>query len=189
MFHPPPPANYAYGMPVAAAPKIRHPNRAPCTTPSKTLYIRNLNEKIKIPVLTTALRALFETYGAVVEIRARHSIRMRGQAFITFAHQDDATRAHGEVQGFLLFGKPMFIEYARMPAEVTVLAEGGDVAAFRRERVEAREQQKPAAAVEEPNKILFLQGLSKDVRVEEIEQTFGAHAGFVEVRWVAVKPD
>ncbi|KAJ1733019.1 hypothetical protein LPJ61_001764 [Coemansia biformis] len=204
---PPPPhmVHMPYGPPPAKMPRIRHPNRPPCTTPSKTLYIRNLNEKTKIPALTAALRALFEMYGEIVEIRARHSIRMRGQAFITFKSQDDAAKAQGEVQGFVLFGKPMFIEFSRMPSETSVAGEGGDVAAFKQERAEAklrREQeaqerlaQAPPPAMpappqdDVPNKILFLQGLPPGVDVGDIERTFAEHPGFVEVRWVAVKPD
>ncbi|KAJ2480228.1 hypothetical protein IWW56_002594 [Coemansia sp. RSA 2131] len=181
-----------YGPPVPApAPKIRHPNRPPCTTPGKTLYIRNLNEKTKLPVLTAALQAVFETYGPVLEIRARHSIQMRGQAFIIYESLSSAERAHAEVQGFLLFDKPMFIEYARSASEATVANEGGDLAEFRARRLEEREERahRVVPEIEVPNKILFLQGLPPNVRVADIEHTFGAHAGFVEVRWVAVKPD
>ncbi|KAJ2616111.1 hypothetical protein H4S08_000923 [Coemansia sp. RSA 1365] len=195
-----------YGPPPAKMRKIRHPNRPPCTTASKTLYIRNLNEKTKLPRLNKALRAIFETYGPIVEIRTRHSIRMRGQAFLTFEEQDDAVKAHGEVQGFVLFGKPMFIEFSRMPAEATIAKEGGDVNAFKEQRVEERERRlKEAedmrarmelaavaaaeAQAEVPNKILFLQGLPPGIEAAEIESTFAMHAGFVEVRWVSVKPD
>ncbi|KAJ2358094.1 hypothetical protein GGF43_001049 [Coemansia sp. RSA 2618] len=182
----------SFGPPMPA-PKIRHPNRPPCTTPSKTLYIRNLNEKIKVPVLTKALQAVFETYGPILEIRARHSIQMRGQAFITYASLSDSVKAHDEVQGFLLFAKPMFIEYARTQSEASVVDEGGDLSAFRAQRVEEREMRRERVAarvVEEvPNKILFLQGLPRDVRAADIESVFAAYAGFVEVRWVAVKPD
>ncbi|KAJ2758201.1 hypothetical protein IWQ56_006062 [Coemansia nantahalensis] len=209
---PPPPAymplaHMPYGPPPGSMPKIRHPNRPPCTAPSKTLYIRNLNEKTKLPALTAALRALFEMYGEIAEIRARRSVRMRGQAFITFTELDAATRAHGEVQGFMLFGKPMFIEFSRMPAEASVAAEGGDVAAFKQERTEARLQREkealekqalpPAAGTampappqpDVPNKILFLQGLPPAVDVAALQRSFAVHPGFVEVRWVAVKPD
>ncbi|KAJ2843558.1 hypothetical protein IWW36_005522, partial [Coemansia brasiliensis] len=177
-------------MPVK--PKIRHPNRPPCTTPSKTLYIRNLNEKIKIPVLIKALQALFETYGPILEIRARHSIRMRGQAFIVYESLDDAVKAHDEVQGFLLFTKPMFIEYSRMPSEVTIKQDGGDLEAFNEERQKQAlksKQQHEAKSNELPNKILFLQGVPPGVEEKEIEQAFSGFQGFVEVRWVSVKPD
>ncbi|KAJ2160879.1 hypothetical protein GGF46_001936 [Coemansia sp. RSA 552] len=194
----------AYGAPQPApAPKIRHPNRPPCVTPSKTLYVRNLNERTRGSVLTAALQTLFESYGEILEIRARHSIRMRGQAFVTFKEQNDAARAHGEVQGFVLFGKPMFIEFSRMPSEASVVDEGGDIEAFKGQRAEEKERREreaqekaaqqqyapPAPETEVPNNILYLKGLPADVDVAAIESAFGAHPGFVEVRWVSIRPD
>ncbi|KAJ2887478.1 hypothetical protein FB639_001286 [Coemansia asiatica] len=187
-------------------PKIRHPNRPPCLKPSKTLYIRNLNEKTKLSVLVAALRALFETYGTVLDIRARHSVRMRGQAFIAFKDIENAERAHSEVQGFMLFGKPMFIEFSRMPSDATIIDEDGDIDAFKKRRVELRDSREketqsqlhaasipmnPALqpGVEIPNHILFLQGLPADITVSEIETAFAPFDGLVEVRWVSVKPD
>ncbi|KAJ1664351.1 hypothetical protein IW140_004142 [Coemansia sp. RSA 1813] len=206
----PTPGYMPYGMPPRKVPKIRHPNRAPCTVPSKTLYIRNLRESIKIPVLVKALSTLFETYGEVAEVRARHSIRMRGQAFVVFKSMDDAAKAHHEVQGFVLFDKPMFIEFSRVASDATVVNEGGDIEEHKHKRIAEKDkreqdaQEKAAQAVsnsagasaaamalepELPNKILFLQGLPADVKVSEIEAVFSAYPGFVEVRWVAVKPD
>ncbi|KAJ2778039.1 hypothetical protein H4R18_004838 [Coemansia javaensis] len=201
-----------YGPPPAKMPRLRHPNRPPCTTPSKTLYVRNLNEKTRLPVLTKALRALFEMYGEILEIRARHSVRMRGQAFVAFRELDSAVRAHGEVQGFVLFGKPMFIEFSRMPSEASVADEGGDVEAFRQQLADAKQRREKeaqerlaqaaaaggsagaaaaaaAAQHDVPNKILFLQGLPPGVDAAAIERAFAVHPGFVEARWVAVKPD
>ncbi|KAJ1817817.1 sulfite reductase [NADPH] flavoprotein component, partial [Coemansia sp. RSA 2598] len=212
-----PPMHMPGSMPAMAVhqqrmprPKIRHPNRPPCLKPSKTLYIRNLNEKKKPPVLVAALRALFETYGTVLDIRARHSVRMRGQAFIVFKNIEDAERAHSEVQGFMLFGKPMFIEFSRMPSDATVIDEDGDIDAFKKHRVELRDTREKEAqdqllappvpvpvsmsqalppGVEIPNHILFLQGLPADIVVSEIETAFAPFDGLVEVRWVSVKPD
>ncbi|KAJ1943508.1 hypothetical protein FBU59_002890 [Linderina macrospora] len=208
---PPPHALAAMGYNVGPIPRMRHPNRPPCLKPSKTLYVRNLNEKTKLPVLITALRALFQTYGQLLDVRARHSVRMRGQAFITFRSEQDAMRAHSEVQGFVLFDKPMFIEFARETADATVADEGGDLDAHKQTRIEGRkkrdelfEQRKnlpqqhidPAIAaipqipgMELPNKILFLQNLPAAIRPEEIEEVFQIYPGFVEVRWVSVKPD
>ncbi|KAJ1790454.1 hypothetical protein LPJ59_005161 [Coemansia sp. RSA 2399] len=198
------PGYMPYGMPPPRKmPRIRHPNRPPCTVPSKTLYIRNLRENTKIPVLVKALKTLFETYGEVAEVRARHSIRMRGQAFVIFKNMDDATKAHSEVQGFVLFDKPMFIEFSRIASDVTVVSEGGDVDEHKNRRIAEKEereleaQEKAAQAVsapaalepELPNKILFLQGLPADIKVSEIETVFSVYPGFVEVRWVSVKPD
>ncbi|KAJ2721090.1 sulfite reductase [NADPH] flavoprotein component [Coemansia sp. Benny D115] len=200
---------FPYPMPGAQAqPRIRHPNRPPCTKPSNTLYIRNLNEKTKLPTLASALRALFETYGPLLDVRVRHSVRMRGQAFVVFAEREHAVKAHGEVQGFMLFGKPMFIEYSRAPSDASVAQEGGDLEAFKKQRVHDREAREKEAqrrkalpgggssvamavppGMEIPNRILFLQGLPKDIAVSEIESAFASFEGLVEVRWVQVKPD
>lgn len=187
-------------------PKIRHPNRPPCTTPSSTLYLRNLNEKTKTTVLADALKTMFETYGEILDVRVRHSIRMRGQGFVVFKHREEAVIAHREVQGFMLLGKPMFIEFARAPSDATIADQGGDVEEYKRQRTEARElrekeeasQKKPTITTTAkpilpqanlPNKILFLQGLPAGIQVPEIESAFAAFPGFVEVRWVSVKPD
>ncbi|KAJ1898773.1 hypothetical protein LPJ66_002544 [Kickxella alabastrina] len=218
---PPPPPHISMAMrpsyPLPASrPKIRHPNRPPCLTPSKTLYIRNLNEKTKPVVLAAALRALFETYGPVLDVRVRHSLRMRGQAFIVFKDTEHAVRAHSEVQGFMLFDKPMFIEFSRQPSDATVADQGGDTDAFKTHRIQERDARERDAqarisaqpqaeaalasaaltaisalppGVEIPNSILFLQGLPADIAVAEIEAAFAAFDGLVEVRWVSVKPD
>ncbi|KAJ1955767.1 hypothetical protein EC988_001705 [Linderina pennispora] len=201
---PPPQALAAMGYNVGPIARMRHPNRPPCLKPGKTLYVRNLNERKKPSALVAALRALFASYGELLDVRARHSVRMRGQAFITFKSEADAVRAHHEVQGFVLFDKPMFIEFARSPADASVKDEGGDLDAHIKSRVEGRrrrdemfEQRRnmPVDAVplipgvELPNKILFLENLPQGIRPEEIEQVFQIYPGFVEVRWVSVKPD
>ncbi|KAJ2328079.1 hypothetical protein GGI00_004290 [Coemansia sp. RSA 2681] len=193
-----------YAPPPATMARIRHPNRPPCTTPSKTLYLRNLSEKAKPKALASTLRALFETYGDILDVRVRHSIRMRGQAFIVFKSEEDAIRAHSEVQGFMLYGKPLFVEFSRMASDATVAQQGKDVEAYKLHRIEARDRREQErkdraahasaalAAIPEPelpNKILFLQGLPAGVAVSEIEQAFAGRPGFVEVRWVSVKPD
>ncbi|KAJ2832064.1 hypothetical protein GGI24_001362, partial [Coemansia furcata] len=82
--------------------------------------------------------------------------------------------------------------------------QGEDVESYKLHRIEARDQREQEnkdraaqasaalAAIphpEIPNKILFLQGLPADVAVSEIEQAFAGRPGFVEVRWVSVKPD
>ncbi|ORX72208.1 hypothetical protein DL89DRAFT_265829 [Linderina pennispora] len=152
---PPPQALAAMGYNVGPIARMRHPNRPPCLKPNKTLY------------LVAALRALFASYGELLDVRARHSVRMRGQAFITFKSEADAVRAHREVQGFRAF--------ARSPADASVKDEGGDLDAHIKSRL--------------PNKILFLENLPQGIRPEEIEQVFQIYPGFVEVRWVSVKPD
>lgn len=74
---------------------------------SETLYIQNLNEKIKIPVLKASLRGLFKSYGEVLDVVAHSNLRMRGQAFVSFPSADIAKKALAEVRGFPLYSKPM----------------------------------------------------------------------------------
>ena len=73
----------------------------------ETLYIQNLNEKIKPEVLKASLRGLFKSYGEVLDVVAHNNLRMRGQAFVSFASPEVARKAMKEVQRFPLYSKPM----------------------------------------------------------------------------------
>lgn len=89
----------------------------------ETLYIQNLNEKIKpdgkptsliyyssdvcSSVIKSSLKNLFKTYGEVLDVVAHNNLRMRGQAFVSFASKDSASKALRDVQRFPLYSKPM----------------------------------------------------------------------------------
>ncbi|KAL5963481.1 U2 small nuclear ribonucleoprotein B [Taenia solium] len=81
--------------------------------PNHTLYVNNLNDKMKKADLKRALYYLFSPYGRVLEIIAMKTPKMRGQAFIIFQALTSATTALRVLQGFQLFDKPMRIQYAR----------------------------------------------------------------------------
>jgi len=87
---------------------------------SETLYIQNLNEKIRIDVLKASLRGLFKSYGEVVDVVAHNNLRMRGQAFVSFESADIAKKALKEVKGFPLYSKPMQISFARTRSDAVV---------------------------------------------------------------------
>lgn len=55
-------------------------------TPSQTLYVNNINEKIKKDSLKKTLYALFSQYGKVIEIVACKGIRLRGQVRLLIMH-------------------------------------------------------------------------------------------------------
>ncbi|KAF9036683.1 RNA binding protein [Panaeolus papilionaceus] len=86
----------------------------------ETLYIQNLNEKIKPDVMKTSLRGLFKTYGEVLDVVAHKNLRMRGQAFVSFASADSAKKAMKDVQRFPLYSKPMQISFARTRSDAVV---------------------------------------------------------------------
>ncbi|KAJ7589025.1 hypothetical protein C8J56DRAFT_826388 [Mycena floridula] len=87
---------------------------------SETLYIQNLNEKIKIDVLKASLRGLFKSYGEVLDVVAHGNLRMRGQAFVSFASAETAQKAMKEVRGFPLYSKPMQISFAKTRSDAVV---------------------------------------------------------------------
>ncbi|KAF5384026.1 hypothetical protein D9757_006943 [Collybiopsis confluens] len=87
---------------------------------SETLYIQNLNEKIKLDVMKASLRGLFKTYGEVLDVVAHKNLRMRGQAFVSFADAEIAKKAMKEVRGFPLYSKPMQISFARTRSDAVV---------------------------------------------------------------------
>ncbi|KIM49511.1 hypothetical protein M413DRAFT_438695 [Hebeloma cylindrosporum] len=86
----------------------------------ETLYIQNLNEKIKPEVMKASLRGLFKAYGEVLDVVAHNNLRMRGQAFVSFASADIAKNAMKEVQRFPLYAKPMQISFARTRSDAVV---------------------------------------------------------------------
>ncbi|KAH7886340.1 RNA binding protein [Phlebopus sp. FC_14] len=87
---------------------------------SETLYIQNLNEKIKVDVLKASLRGLFKSYGEVLDVVAHSNLRMRGQAFVSFASPEIAQKAMKEVKGFPLYSKPMQISFAKTRSDAVV---------------------------------------------------------------------
>lgn len=97
-------APIAAPVPVAAAAPEPQPEPEHAT---ETLYIQNLNEKVKIPVLKASLRGLFKSYGEVLDVVAHSNLRMRGQAFVSFESPEIAQKALKEVRGFPLYSKPM----------------------------------------------------------------------------------
>jgi len=86
----------------------------------ETLYIQNLNEKIKPEVLKASLRGLFKSYGEVLDVVAHNNLRMRGQAFVSFPSAEIAKKAMKDVQRFPLYAKPMQISFARTRSDAVV---------------------------------------------------------------------
>ncbi|KAG9302451.1 hypothetical protein G9A89_006415 [Geosiphon pyriformis] len=115
------------------------PKQPPNTTPNNTIYINNLNEKIKIPVLKKTLQTIFERYGEILDIIAHQNIRMRGQAFIVFKDEEDAAKAIKEVNGFTLKDKPMVIQYARAKSDAIAKLDGS-FEDHKLQRLEAKEK-------------------------------------------------
>lgn len=74
---------------------------------SDSLYVSNLTDKLQKQDLRRELYILFSTYGSVLDVVALKTLKMRGQAHITFKDIATATRAMRDLQGFEFFGKEM----------------------------------------------------------------------------------
>ncbi|KAL1773425.1 U1 small nuclear ribonucleoprotein A [Sigmodon hispidus] len=79
----------------------------PETRPNHTIYINNLNEKIKKDELKKSLYAIFSQFGQILDILVSQSLKMRGQAFVIFKEVSSATNALRSMQGFPFYDKPM----------------------------------------------------------------------------------
>src|SRR5271156_2546668 len=89
-------------------------------SPNKTLYVRNLDESIKLPILKQDLETIFSQFGTVLNVIAHKNLKMRGQAFIVFDDQKAAEKALGTVQEFPFHGKKMQVQYAKSQSDDTV---------------------------------------------------------------------
>ena len=92
--------------------------------PCETLYIKNLNEKIKIDELKEALNKEFSQYGEIIEIRVRNTIRLKGQAFISFKTKDQSSKAKKNLNDKLFLNKKLIIEFAKTPSDSILLLQG-----------------------------------------------------------------
>lgn len=86
---------------------------APPTAPkqtypaSQTLYVQNLNDKIRKEDLRISLYTLFSTYGCVLDVNALKTMKCRGQAHIAFRDVISATQAMRALNGVNIYGKDM----------------------------------------------------------------------------------
>ncbi|KAK7745589.1 hypothetical protein SLS62_009766 [Diatrype stigma] len=94
--------------------------------PISTVYVRNLEERIKPEALKAALSAVFSEYGNIIDIVAKTNLKAKGQAFVVFEKPESALQAVEEVQGFELFDKPMQVALARTRSDATVKTTGNE---------------------------------------------------------------
>lgn len=92
--------------------------------PNHTIYINNLNEKVKKEELKKSLYALFSQFGHILDIVALKTPKMRGQAFVIFKEITSSTNAIRSLQGFPFYDKPMHIQYCKTDSDVIAKFKG-----------------------------------------------------------------
>jgi U2 small nuclear ribonucleoprotein B'' len=75
--------------------------------PSQSVYVANLNMKIKKGAMKKALYALFTAHGRIVSIALQRTEHLLGQAWVTFADIPSAAAAKRQLQGFPLYDRPL----------------------------------------------------------------------------------
>lgn len=106
--------------------------------PSPTLYCRNINDKVHQNDIVANLYELFIPFGEVVSVNAIKSKAMRGQAFVSFRDENAAIAAHRKLQGHMVLGQPITIQFAKTKSDVLTAAEGGPRPKRRKTIVEAK---------------------------------------------------
>ena len=154
---------------------------------------------------------LCSQFGAVLDVVAQKTSKMRGQAFVVFQHLTSASVAMQKLQGFDFYGKPMRLSYCKSKSDAVAKEDGSFVPKHKRKAVnpaaDFKQPQKkdkpapgvadePAAAEDEmeedaeeqpPNKILFLQRLPVEVNEMMLQALFKQFQGLSEVRMVPGK--
>jgi U2 small nuclear ribonucleoprotein B'' len=105
--------------------------------PNATLYIKNIDWKIKKGLVKRALYALCARHGKVLEIIVLRKEGLRGQAFVIMEHVHAATAARQAEQGFSFFGKDLVIDYAHRKSDRIAQRDGDYVQKAKRQKTEA----------------------------------------------------
>ncbi|OAY58907.2 U2 small nuclear ribonucleoprotein B'' 2 [Manihot esculenta] len=114
--------------------------------PNQTIYIKNLNEKVKKEELKRSLYCLFSQYGRILDVVALKTPKLRGQAWVCFSEVMAASNAVRQMQGFPFYDKPMRIQYAKTKSDCLVEAEGNwDPNAKKKKKQEEKAERKRLA--------------------------------------------
>lgn len=179
--------------------------------PNHTIYINNLNEKIKKEELKKSLYAIFSQFGQILDIVALKTLKMRGQAFVIFKEISSATVALRSMQGFPFYDKPMRIQYSKSDSDVIAKVKGTFQERPKRPKMpksldESRKKKNKDAnrpgihggqtgllnnvnAEQPPNQILFLTNLPDETSEMMLSMLFNQFPGFKEVRLVPNRHD
>ena len=151
--------------------------------PSQTLYINNINEKIKKNVLKKMLNMVFSQYGRILQIVACKGLKLRGQAWVLFSDVSSATNALRGKQGFNFYGKPLKIQFAKSKSDLISKREGNYIPKEKRKREEEEDDTEPQSKkLPSSNNMLSVMNLPSDVTREMLIMLFQQCSGYLEVK-------
>lgn len=102
-----------------------------------SVYVQNLEERVKPEPLTDALRTIFSEFGTVVDVVAKTNLKAKGQAFVVLDTEASAKEAVEEINGFPLFNKPIRLAMAKSRSDKTIEINGSveDLEAHKQHRL------------------------------------------------------
>ncbi|KAL9181518.1 hypothetical protein ACHAXT_010323 [Thalassiosira profunda] len=129
--------------PMGGNPALSKIKPQPAYPPNPTLYLSNIDWSIKKPLLKRALLALFSRHGKVLEVivlrgDAAGGRPLRGQAWIIFESVSAATAALQAERGFVFFGRPLMVNYAKETSDRIAKRDGSYGAKTKEKRAAKR---------------------------------------------------
>ncbi|XP_017461333.1 PREDICTED: U1 small nuclear ribonucleoprotein A-like, partial [Rhagoletis zephyria] len=159
--------------------------------------------------LKKSLHAIFSQFGSIVDIHAKKTLKMRGQAFVIFKDISSANNAIRSMQGFPFYDKPMTIQFAKADSDAISKMKGTYTERPKLPRSDEPKKKKKekrpnpsnngglnaagiphSALVEQPpHHILFLTNLPPETNDQMVQVLFAQFHGFKEVRLVPGRHD
>jgi len=169
-------------------------------SPQSTVYVNHLVQKgISVDTIKAELRALFETYGTVVDVHAVKHYKTRGQAWVIFDSVPNATKAIEVLNGYIYHGRAFQCNFARNKSDRIAKADGTYVERKKRKRNELEGEEdnsssssssaslRAAPKHEErvgPHRILFARELPDECTKDMLDAIFSTRPGFKEIRFL-----
>lgn len=179
--------------------------------PNPTVYVQNINEKLKKDVLKQNLYLLFSQFGNVLEIHVFKTKKLRGQAWVIFDSLAGATKSLRDLQDFSFFGKSLRCSYAKKKSDLFAKLDGTykpkkrkdyEVAGLlpsqpskkadtkkKSEPVRSHNQSRKTAEDDTPpNRILFIENLPTETTKTMLTVLFQQYTGYKDARLIPGKP-
>jgi len=187
-------------MPSAPVPGAPVPGSFPILPVNHTIYVNNLNEKIKKDELKKSLFHVMSQFGQILEIQAEKSLKKRGQAWIVFSNTQSAGEALKEMQSFNFYGKPMRVQYAKVKSDIVAKKDGTYVKRVRKKLKSKSKKKKKSKKTKTtdkgdqkedttpPNKVLMVENLPTQCNTAMLSMLFHQYAGFKDASMVPERP-
>jgi len=146
---------------------------------NNTIYVNNINERLKRQELIQSLKHVFGQFGKILDVVCYTRIlKAKGQAFIIFDQLESAQKAVREMQNFQFYNKPIRLSFAKMKSDIISKREGVYVPRTkliikRKEKLKIEiKAKKYIPFVKRPSKILKVSNLPLQSNITMVQMLF-----------------